>query len=271
MPIKNFWKNIFIHFFIIFLSLDISADNSCLNWFKNSKISITDTACVSKCQTFQTDMSTFTCHNNCEKLCAPAKCENDVYWLNKISAGRPENWEMASEITVAWSESEKYELIKILNTLPDFFKNIPFDGFYRVEKSVALPNPGTTSATGRFIVIYDRAFDHPLWSLQDVVIHELGHILLINLKKADRLSYEKALGWKTTRAKTQTRNGPFISNRAQADIQEDFAENIKFILLAPENLKNIVPQAYHWIFKNISKEFKLKEVCKDAKFIKKNN
>ena len=91
-------KNIAIRFIILFVFAPYFCyASTCLDWFKESKISANDKTCLSQCTTLQVDMSTFSCRQDCEKFCKPKKCETDLFWKNKIRKGRPKNWEINSE------------------------------------------------------------------------------------------------------------------------------------------------------------------------------
>lgn len=193
------------------------------------------------------------------------KCEPDPYWRDKIKNGRPSKWDLPTEVSVEWSESEKRKLLELLSRLPDELKAIPFDGFYRMRKSVDIINPGTTNKSGDVIVIYDRAFENPFLSTIQTVVHEFGHIIYLNFKESDRQSYRDYLKWTRSPTHSESRSGSFISSRSKDNVDEDFAENISFFLLEPLQAKAIVPLAYEWISQKFSKKFKLKEECQNGK------
>ena len=120
------------------------------------------------------DMSTFSCSQQCKEFCKEVKCEHHAFWKNKIKTGRPEKWETESEKTSEWTEEEKNQVAQILGQLPDELMNINFSGIYRMKKSVDIINPGTTLEDGHFIVLYDRAFGHTMWTTEEVLLHEIG-------------------------------------------------------------------------------------------------
>lgn len=237
--------------------------DTCFDWFVESKISKNDKACVSKCTTLQMDMSTFSCTQECEKFCN-TKCEPDSYWKSKIKDGRPVKWEPPTEKSTSWTNEEKEKLQAVLGQLPDAFKKVAFKGFYRMQRSSAIGNPGSIAELGQEIVVYNSAFDGPGLSLDRIVAHELSHAIFLNFSKSEIKDYERSLGWSVA-SKGQARSGPFISSAARDNVDEDFANNIEYFLFAPEILKSKVPNAYSWILNKFSKNFKLKEACEYEK------
>lgn len=245
-------------FILLFLlpSWSFSQSKFCINWFSATKINSSDKKCVSKCIHYDKIMDEAVCGFDCRKFCKPQKCKVDSYWNKKIKSGRPKNWEAVEEKTSIWSESEKDQVAQILNQLPDELKSIPLKGIYRMKESDII-NPGTTSADGQYIVLYDRAFGHTVWTTEEVLFHELGHVLYQSMGNSKRKKYRKNAGW-DERSKIKNpdlRN--FISSRSRDNDAEDFAENFKFYLLDSEDLKNKVKKIYDWFLKEY-KNIKLK-------------
>ncbi len=252
-------KNIIILVIYFFHSFGFAS--VCKDWFQESKIKSSDKLCVSKCNTYPVDMSTFICHNECEIYCKNKKCNENSFWKNKIKIGRPKNWEPSLEKTKEWLDSEKKELDKILQMLPDKFSKLNFDGFYRMEKSAFYVNPGATSQS-KSIVLYNNAFGHPAFKLDRVVVHELAHVIYLNFSKKEIESYQNQMQWKNDRG-VFYRQGPFLSSDAKESPEEDFAVNIEHFLFENEKIKKQLPKAYSWIDKNFSKNFNFNEVCND--------
>lgn len=253
-------RNLFILVFLLATSAFAERD-ICLAWFKKTKVSSTDKECVYKCRTssIDRDMSNALCVTECPKFCTPKKCEPDSYWKAKIKTNRPKNWDFPSEQTISWTDSEQQQVLHILSRLPEKLKQIPLQGIYRMKTSVTRINPATTTEDGKNIVIYDRAFENPFWSTQEVIIHELGHVVYQNMGKAKQENYKVVMGWKN-QTETSRPQDNFISSAAKHSEQEDFAENFKFYLLDKDILKNKVKKAYHWLFKEY-KNIDLKKGC----------
>ncbi len=246
--------NIFI--FITILSFSAFSDN-CVDWFNSSGIAVLDKECISKCNVYPKDMGTFSCSNECDKFCTSQKCKIDPFFKDKIKLGRPNKWGNDSEKTVDWSVPEKEQVEKTLNRLPDELKKLSLDGVYRMKKSSDIVNPGSTSEDGQAIVLYDRAFGHPNWTTDDVLLHELGHMVYAGYTKAEQDKYKSDLGWKND----QSRTDGFVSSRAKDDPIEDFAENFKYLLLYPDDLKRINDNAFKWFKKKYKKQLVLKKEC----------
>ncbi len=251
---------------LLFLFPFLSLADNCEDWFKNSKIPSNSRDCELVCLTLEIDMSTFTCHNKCEKFCkaSPKKCTSDPYWKSKIKIGRPTGWDIPFEKTSNWKEDEKEKLTSILDRLPENMKSVDFEGFYRMTKSIDRINPATTADSGKVIVIYDNFFEN-LGLGEQVITHELGHVMYLSLSRRDRENYKNTLGWKKADSDVDLRPGNFISSRAKDNADEDFAENISYFLNDSEKLKSQIPTAYKWIQNKFSKNFKLKEACQNEK------
>lgn len=253
--IRNF-SLFFVNFFIV---LFCHADQ-CVDWFKENKIFPTDKNCLNECVILPADMATFMCNLKCEKYCNK-KCEIDSFWKKKIKDGRPTDWNMKSEKSKSWTKEEKEQLEQLLSTLPEQFKSLPLDGIYKMEKSVQIVNPGTMQDNA--VVLYDAAFSDSPFNLENVIVHELAHVLYASMSKIDYKEYEKVMGWDDKLA--SVRSGPFINSKAKDNPDEDFANNVENFLLNNEKLKNKVPTAYNWIVKKFSKDFKMKDKCKNDK------
>lgn len=246
---------------LVFLILPASANDICKEWFEKSGIKTSDKECLSKCNLFEKDMSTFTCSNNCDKFCKPAKCSKDPYWKNLIKTGRPTNWTYNSEKTVDWTNAEKEEIENLLSLLPDELKTIPINGIYRMKKSIDFSNPATTSTEYKQIILYNNTFGHPSWSTKEVLYHEIGHIVFQSMERKFQKDYQNNLGWKEINSTYVTDRSSFISARAKDDIYEDSSENFKFFLLDPKKLKVVVPEAEKFFKNKFKSNFQLKEGC----------
>ncbi len=61
--------------FLIFIGSHSLADDDCQNWFSELKINRAQNNCLEQCMTAETDMGTFTCHDECENLCQIRRSE----------------------------------------------------------------------------------------------------------------------------------------------------------------------------------------------------
>ncbi len=72
-------KNIIGILVVSLLSLTTSAnepDKDCVDWFSRAKIALGSKDCEPKCATLMTDMGTFMCSDQCDKLCKPKEKES---------------------------------------------------------------------------------------------------------------------------------------------------------------------------------------------------
>lgn len=239
----------------------MSQATDCIEWFKENKVFPSDKSCLSKCVTLQADMATFMCNLQCEDYCSK-KCKTDPYWKNKIKNGRPKNWELSSEKSKDWTKEEIEKLEQILSQLPEQFKSLPLDGIYKMEKSIGIVNPGTTQENS--VVLYEHGLANPLFNFDNVIIHELAHVIYNNMNDSEIKDYDKTMGWKELKG-IMTRNGEFVKPRAADNPSEDFSYNIEFFLLDQSYLNDKIPTVVKWISKKFSKNFKLKEKCPNEK------
>lgn len=244
---------------IFFLTIQASAD-VCSNWFLDSKIQTADKKCLSKCNIYPVDMSSFSCHSQCEKFCKKTECKNNFDWESKIKNGRPTKWDFETEKTKSWTNTETKKLVEVFNSLPAAFSTATFKGFYRMDRSIQGINPATTSPE-KLIVLYDYAFKHPLFKTDRVITHELAHIIYLNFSVDEKRDYMQALGWNETPTHDFTRSGPYLSQDANGFPEEDFAINIEFFLFENDKVKKQLPKAYKWIIHKFTNDFNLKEVC----------
>jgi len=251
---------------ILFIPAVAQSSDECLGWFKKTGINPKDSGCEVDCAAVETDMATFMCTNRCDEFCRPApKCKHDPFWMQKIKDGRAVGWPVPLEKSVAWSKDEREALLTVLDQLPDDLKVKGLRGIYRLQKSVDIINPGSQNEGA--ISLYDRAFGGP-FSLGRVIAHELAHQWYAEAPKAIRQGYESELGWRlSSKGNESPKHIPdrkFVSPDADDSPQEDFAHNVDTYLFQPDKLRSISPKAFDWIRKHFSKEFKLREGCKDA-------
>lgn len=131
-----------------------------------------------------------------------------------------------------------------------------------MEKSIGIVNPGTTQENS--IVLYEHGLANPAFPFDNVVIHELAHVVYNNMNDNEVKDYDKIMGWKELKG-IMTRGGEFVKPRAADNPAEDFSYNIEFFLLDQSYLNDKIPTAAKWISKKFSKNFKLKEKCQNEK------
>ncbi|MFZ4405159.1 MAG: DUF6973 domain-containing protein [Pseudobdellovibrionaceae bacterium] len=65
-----------LFYFYSSFSFANTLSDSCIKWFKNSKIDSNSADCELKCATIMVDMGTFTCPSECQKLCTKSNSIN---------------------------------------------------------------------------------------------------------------------------------------------------------------------------------------------------
>ena len=70
----------------IFFHSNISANDDCVNWFKNTGLK-KDKNCLIDCHIAKTDMGTFHCPDLCPKLCKISNKQKIVFKLSYLYPG----------------------------------------------------------------------------------------------------------------------------------------------------------------------------------------
>ncbi len=163
-------------FKLLTYSLPAQAD-TCLSWFQNLKTSPKDKSCVSKCITSEVDMSTFSCHNECETFCKKANTDSCSFNRQLVKFhSLPNKWPWSKSKNYKPSEKELDQLDEVLSSLnPSLIKNI--EGFFIIERPSDIFSIGTPASyfEGQ-LIIYKSAFEDPI-KLKNIIVHELGHHL----------------------------------------------------------------------------------------------
>lgn len=242
-------------------SAEIPAD--CRSWFQSAKINPNEKSCEGACALIPYGTKTFYCNTYCALLCTtPEPCPLPDFIRQKIKDGYPSNWEFSSELmgknSAGWPVEDRRKLEKELRRLPKQLQNGPFEGFFRLRKSVQIINPGS-EYKGK-IAFYDHAFDGE-FPLDEVVIHEIAHTLY----SKNENEFLRALGWKRPRAYQGEwyRSGEFLDRDAINSPSEDFASLMTEFLKRPENLRKRIPAVHAWFKKTFSDSFKLKDCSID--------
>jgi hypothetical protein len=243
-------KNVIVTLFFLLPSWGFS--ETCEQWFNNLKISTGNKNCISICNTSLTDMSTFSCPSECEKICKPKKkslCETNKL---KIQIGKiPNNWPWPKDQFLDLTEEEKALVATIVQKIdPSLIQSI--DGIYFLNKPKDLFSVGTESSYyEKQIIIFKRAFNDPD-SLSNKIVHELGHHLHETKESKNFQNYSK---------KFYTKKRDFLTSDSKFNAEEDFATNFEYYINDPETLKRRLPTISKWFEKMLGSKYNLKE-CK---------
>jgi hypothetical protein len=239
-------KNKFYFFILIQILNSISSAQTCNEWFNTLNINSNNKKCLSICNTSETDMATFGCHNECEKLCTPKpqiKCNLDS---KKIKIGKiPSNWPWAGHKPLSLTTQElNFVNSQIAEVSPELLRIL--DGIYFFEKPKDLFSIGTdTSYFENQIIIYKKAIDKKS-DLTTKIIHELGHGLHENSEKLAFTEYSKIYF---------TKNRKYLTVDSKFSPEEDFATNFEIYITNPALLKKEIPMIFNWFSKKYADKF----------------
>lgn len=170
------------------------------------------------------------------------------FWKDKFKTGTPEGWRHHGEVPKAWTEEEKERVFEAFDEIPDELKMKSMTGIYRFKRSDVGDNPSTWEEGG-VIAIYDTAFEKQ--RLARVLAHELAH------EYYDRTvgiqdTYESLAGVATFpdplgRPVYKLRPGGFVEKDGETSFNEDFANNVEYLLFEPNVLQSVTPSVYTWM------------------------
>ena len=272
-------KNII--FFLFFASSITSAD-SCIEWFKKSKLK-PGPKCLVKCTVLSTGMDTFDCPSQCSEFCKAKKCRSTEHWVDsyykrpyvkgngkpisgeqikghckqnssdyptwnqKLKDGKPESWPHKSEQAAKWTVEERERVLEALEETPKLLKDTNLYGIFRVREAIDPNNPASNDYAD--IVIYDKAFS-PDYNFTRILNHELAHRLYENLSEEEKIQFQDAGDWiidSSGRAKAGRPLKQFVRKNDMLSPTEDFADDVTEYVHAPERLKSTAPKVYRWI------------------------
>lgn len=246
--IVNTLNNSLLFVFICIFTIGIKAD-VCSNWFQKLSLKPTTKNCLSICNTSETDMATFLCHNECEKLCTHKKklCTFDK---SKIQFGKiPNHWPWPDQKPLKPSDYEANLVESALATIsPELMKHI--SGIYFFEKPKDLFSAGTeTSYFENQIIVYKKALTSSA-NLNEKIIHELGHSLHEGPERKSFSEYTK---------KHFQKDRYYITADSKFSPEEDFATNFEIYVTNPSLLKKELLNVFNWFNSKFSTKYNLRK------------
>lgn len=240
-------RSIYALFFVFNLSLKAHSE-SCKEWFDKLKIK-TSKSCISLCQTSMVDMSTFSCHNECESFCRKTikSCDLDASILKTDQL--PKNWPWSKDKTFSLDAKNLEKLKEALKKEnPNLLKSI--NGIFFIEKPKDLFSLGTeTSYYEGQIIIYRRALENAD-SLPRKITHELGYHLHETIEK-DLFKIYKNF--------SKIKNRAYLTEDSKFSDEEDFATNFEFYVHQREQLEKEIPKIYQWFKNHLNDKYKPRE------------
>lgn len=238
-------------------SLAKTDTNSCQKWFAKIGVKPSDSGCLVRCASAETDFASLNCNDLCEEFCQNTCSEASEFWKGKFKDGAPIGWPHKSEVKKVWSENKSQEVLRALSTIPNALWQNSIKEIYLMEKSKDFPNPASHSKG--IIVLYDTAFSSKL--LSRILVHELAHEVFDNLSNKQRDDYKSVTNWFEDGKNRVRRSTGFVKEDGKLSVEEDFANNLEFYLFQPQRLKSVTPHAYNWINRHFGDKFNLRRPC----------
>ncbi len=235
---------------LTYFTMPAFAENTCLKWFQNSKVSPTSKECILNCNTIIKDMSTFDCASRCDDFCKANKCKIDGFWEKILNTSTAFN---------AFSDDEFNSIATALSRLPKDWRPQALKGFVNANKPIDLTAILTpASNTDDQIFLFKRSFSLSNDELTRVIAHEVTHLLMGKEWSNILLQYKHDFGWKVDKH----RPGNFVEIDGKMSAEEDLANNLEYYIFDPSTLKAKSPTIHKWLGKKLQHSLKLQKGCK---------
>lgn len=236
----------------------------CISWFTNTKVTVSDPECVSKCSIASVDLGTFNCTSRCYELCRPkTTCGDYRKMLTTIfSDVPPQAWDEVSEKTKPWKISERKLAIKSVLSLPRKLIEKSAFKIHRMPIAKFKKNPAATK--GHDISLYDAAFRSGT-PLARILAHEAAHVYWNDMKTSEVEAYRIAANWIRLVPSQKLVPGRAAKTFTEPDgmllMTEDFANNVEYLLFDPDKLKKLTPSLFQWFRATLGDSFVLGGEC----------
>lgn len=146
----------------------------------------------------------------------------------KFENRMPEGWPHQLDLFKEWTEAEKKEIQKALNSLPEKLRNLGEIKVFRAVKSTFPNNHASSGPDDSIIVLYDSA---KKFGYKQAIAHEMAHILFSKLNEDEKNEYYSFSHWKGSDGKFYTKRKDFSETDGIFSPEEDFANNIEHFVL----------------------------------------
>jgi len=258
------FQSTFLISLLLIFSFPLQAQEKiCFDWFKDAKTTRDAADCEIKCTTLITDMNTFQCPSQCDKICQNP-CKNaENFWKQKIKSDVPQKWPNPTEQNKVWTENEKKQVKDALMKLSPGFQLSCLDGIYRMDKSKDAGIPSSSLKTGS-IALYDRAFTTS-YTLKALLAHEMAHLIYSKFNEEQKVDYNMVSRWSLPRGSDRVTfhrsDNEFVRDPAMNSPEEDFAVNLETYATNPARLKSVCSPIYSWFERNFGDKFKAGKGC----------
>ena len=146
----------------------------------------------------------------------------------KFENRMPQGWPYHLDHFKHWTESEKKEIKKALNSLPRKLRNLGGVKVFRATKSSFPDNHASSGPDDSIIVLYDssKAFGY-----KQALAHEMGHILFSKLSDDEKQEYYSFANWKSSNRNYSTSRKDFSEPDGSLFPEEDFANNVEHLTI----------------------------------------
>lgn len=146
----------------------------------------------------------------------------------KFENRMPERWPHQLDLFKGWTETEKKEIQKALNSLPEKLRNLGEIKVFRAVKSAFPNNHATSGPDEGIIVLYDSAKKA---GYKQAIAHEMAHVLFSKLNEDEKIEYYSISNWKGSNGKFFIQRKDFSEPDGIFSPEEDFANNIEHLVL----------------------------------------
>lgn len=191
--------------------------------------------------------------------------KTDEVWLPRLHSSFPGERPQPLEKAKPWSEEERERLLEVLNELPESIVNSKVRAFVRAVKSKVPNNPATWD--NGYIFLYDEAF-HQKHTLGRIVAHEMAHQVFRDLPGERQEDYRFATNWYATDSAGSMfiqRTEGYVQDDGRVSPEEDFANNVEYLLFDEPKLLKETPQAHRWLKSYFGDKFKIRKSTSGAK------
>lgn len=151
-----------------------------------------------------------------------------------------------------WKPEEKKVVDEYLSKLPEWLKKYKLGEQLRGDVGGNAHNPAVGIPLTKTIIIFDKFFE--VSNKLDVLIHEVGHLTILDLTKEEMLGFANASGWIINREKgIKTPPKILVIPDSSESVSEDYANHIEMYYSDPKKLKKINPTSFSYIEKIIKK------------------
>lgn len=145
----------------------------------------------------------------------------------KYESKMPVGWPYQLDLFKSWTEGEKKEVQKALNSLPEKLRNIGEIKVYRSVKSSFLNNHASSGPDDSIIVLYDSA---KAFGYRQALAHEMAHILFSKLSRDEKEEYYAFSDWELKSGTFYTHRKDFSEPDGIFSPEEDFTNNAEHLI-----------------------------------------